>query len=113
MHEYSIVEAIIGRIEEEVRRQNATAVHRVEIRVGDLAGVERELLASAWETFKAGSCCANTALVIHGRAARWGCSGCDRRIEAGGDLQCPTCGGAARLVEGAELLLERIELEVA
>jgi len=113
VHEYALVEAIIARVEEEVRQQGAVGVHRVELRVGDLAGVERDLLASAWEIFRAGSCCAQARLVIHGVPARWDCGACGAPLAAGGALQCGRCGGAGRLVEGGELLLERIELQVA
>jgi len=111
VHEYSLVEAILGRIEEEVARQGATAVRRVELRVGELAGVEPDLLADAWEIVRAGSCCAGAALVVHPSPARWRCGDCRAPIDRSAPLQCP-CGGAAELEAGGELLLERVELKL-
>jgi Zn finger protein HypA/HybF involved in hydrogenase expression len=44
--------------------------------------------------------------------ARWACSQCKRPIAAGERLQCPACERPAHLVEGDELALQRLELEV-
>jgi len=37
---------------------------------------------------------------------------CDQLIARGAVLQCSTCARPARLVDGGEIILERIELEV-
>jgi hydrogenase nickel incorporation protein HypA/HybF len=44
--------------------------------------------------------------------ASWRCSGCGRSIPSGEVLRCPDCELPARLAEGQEILLDRIELEV-
>ena len=63
MHEYSLVAALVERVEDEARRKGACAVERIEVRIGDRAGVERELFATAFDTFKQGIC-AQAALDI-------------------------------------------------
>ena len=113
MHEYSLVSALIDRVETEARSHGALAVARVRLRVGELAGVEPDLLRTAFEMARAGTVCAGAELELVAVGARWACRGCGRQIPAGERLACSICGEPARLVEGDELILERLEMEVA
>ncbi len=116
MHEYSIVQALIARVAAEARARDATAVYRLQVSLGELSGVESDLLATAYETFRAGTVCAQAELAIARLPARWRCPACaaaEVSVAAGGALRCPACGGALRLASGDEILLERIEMEVA
>jgi len=112
VHEYSIVRALVVRVEQEARARHALAVHRLSVKVGALAGVEPELLASAYEIARERTLCAAAELLIESVPARWVCSACAGPIAAGAVLACAACGAPARLAEGGELLLERIDLEV-
>jgi hydrogenase nickel incorporation protein HypA/HybF len=112
MHEYSIVQALVERIATEVKARNATAVHRVGVRVGELSGVEPELLVTAFETFRAGTCCEGARLEVDYVKAAWACRECGAPIAAGEVLKCPGCGGRARLVRGDEMYLDQLELEI-
>lgn len=112
MHEYSIVQALVDRIAVEVKARGATAVHRVGLRVGELSGVEPELLTTAFETFRAGTCCEGAALQVNFVKAAWACRACGAPIAAGAALQCPACGGPAKLDRGDEIFLDQLELEV-
>jgi len=112
MHEYSIVAALIDRVEAEARARNASVVKRVHVCIGELAGVEVELLTTAFETFRATTVCAEADLTVRRSAARWSCPRCARVLEAGARLTCPDCSAPARLTAGDEILLERIEMEV-
>lgn len=114
MHEYSIIQALAGRVEDEVRARGASLVHRVRVALGELSGVDPELLASAWEVFREGTAaCGGASLEIRSVAARWACPGCGRPIASGQVLRCPDCHRPARLDAGDEILLEQIEMEVA
>ncbi len=112
MHEYSIVRALLQRVEAEARRHQASAVQRIRVRIGELAGVEPELLASAYACIRERTICRNATLDIEPVAAGWVCPRCDRPIVAGGVLQCAECGTPARLAGGDEIVLEQIDLEV-
>jgi hydrogenase nickel incorporation protein HypA/HybF len=112
MHEYSLVQALLQRVEEEARSRRASAVHRVTVRIGPLAGVERDLFATAYEFCRPGTLCDGAELVITGEDVMWRCAACGARIPAGSTLACPACGWPARLEGGDALVLERIELEV-
>lgn len=112
MHEYSLVQALLQRVEQEARSQEATAVHRVTVRIGPLAGVERDLFATAYQLCRPGTLCDRAELVIADEDITWRCEVCDEVIPAGSVLFCPACGCPGRLAGGDALMLERIELEV-
>jgi hydrogenase nickel incorporation protein HypA/HybF len=112
MHEYSLVTALMERVEEEAAAHRAVAVHRVRVRIGELSGVEPDLLDSAFAIVRAGTICERAVLDIERVAARWECSGCRRALDAGERLQCRVCGAPAALAAGGEILLGQIELEV-
>jgi hydrogenase nickel incorporation protein HypA/HybF len=113
VHEYSLVEALVRRVEEEAARRRALSVHRLSVRVGELSGVDPELLATAYETFRAGTICENAPLAMSRVAASWSCPACKKPIERGAILRCASCGEPARLDDGGDaLLLDGIEMEV-
>jgi hydrogenase nickel incorporation protein HypA/HybF len=113
MHEYSIVQALVDTVEREARARNAIAVHRLSVRIGALAGVEAGLLASAYEICRTGTLCAAAELAIESVPARWTCPTCGQEMAMGDVLRCPACRAPARLVSGDEIILDRIEMEVA
>ncbi len=113
MHEYSIVAALLKRVEAEAERRSASAVHHVRVRVGELSGVDAGLLAAAYSFCREGGICASAELEIVPDPVRWACPECGGEIAAGAALQCPLCSLPARLQGGGEILLEQIEMEVA
>ena len=112
MHEYSLMTALMDRVEAEAASHRAIAVHRVRVLIGELSGVEADLLESAFEIARTGTICARAALDIERVAARWACPTCRRTLAACDRLQCPACGTPAALASGGEILLGQIELEV-
>lgn len=113
MHEYSIVQALVSQVEAEARKHDAVAVGRVTLKIGELSGVEVDLLEKAFETFRSGSICDRAELDIEVVPARWSCPTCRELFEAGARLQCPDCLRPAQLLGGDEILLQRIEMEAA
>jgi len=113
MHEYSIVQALLDKAESEATSRAALRVAHLRVAIGALAGVEEELLRSAFELARAGTRCAAAELEIRGVEPLWQCRGCGREVVTGGVLRCSDCGAAARLVTGDEIVLESLELEVA
>lgn len=111
MHEYSLVQAMVDRVEQEARARSATAVSRLAVRIGALSGVEPELLASAFTLCRTGIL-AGAELEIRRAEAAWACPTCAGAISAGAVLRCPVCDVPARMVSGDEILLEQIEMEV-
>lgn len=112
MHEYSIVQALLDRVHREAAQRSATAVHRLHVRIGELSGVEVDLLTTAFDTFKGRSISEDAELVVHSVPAAYSCPGCGRDFPRGEILRCPDCALPARLTEGGEIFLDRIEMEV-
>ena len=112
MHEYSIVSALLDRIESEAAARGAASVHGVQVRIGDLAGVDRYLFRTAFETFRAGTICERAVLTIVPVETRWTCPRCGEPVSNGSALRCGSCGEPAALARGDEIVLDRIELEV-
>jgi hydrogenase nickel incorporation protein HypA/HybF len=112
VHEYSIVQALLERVDDEARRRGATRVHRLEVQLGELSGVDGGLLATAFETCRDGTVCAGAELSITPIAAVWSCPRCGQKPPPGAFLRCAACDRPAQLAAGDEIVLARIEMEV-
>jgi len=113
MHEYSLVQALISRVEDEARRRGALKIHGVSVRIGELAGVDAGLLQTAYDTFREGTGCAGVPLTLRQVAASWSCPACRRAIPRGEPLHCAACRTPAKLDQGGDaLMLDGIDLEV-
>jgi hydrogenase nickel incorporation protein HypA/HybF len=113
LHEYSLVQSLVTRVEALAHDRRATAVHRLVVSVGELAGLDPELFQTAYDTFRAGTICERAAMELRRVPATWTCPGCGRGIARGEVLACPECALPAKLAAGAdEILLETVEMEV-
>lgn len=63
MHEYSIVASIVERAQQEANQRHGR-VERIHVRIGDWAGVDPSLLATAFDTFVPTTECAGATLAI-------------------------------------------------
>jgi hydrogenase nickel incorporation protein HypA/HybF len=113
VHELSIIQSLVDRVQQEVQRVGARSVKRLEVHVGELSGVEPELLSLAWEAFRDSGVCAGASLSLTTVATRWSCPRCSQDVPPGTRLRCGTCDVPAKLVEGGDIILQRVELEVA
>ena len=112
MHEYSIIAALVDRVQRELDARPGAVARKLHVRIGEQSGVEPTLLRTAFTTFRERSACAEAELELVQVPAVWRCTRCDRAISAGAVLRCPSCGRPARLASGGEIILERIEMEV-
>jgi len=111
MHEYSIIQSLVDSVEQAVGTRGKP--HRIEVRIGDLSGVDCVLLTTAFEVFRAGTICEDATMTIERVAAQWACPKCQSLIPAGQALRCKPCNAPAQLRSGDEIILQRIELEVS
>ncbi len=98
MHEYSIVQSLLGRVQESIRGYDVSAVRRLRLRIGALSGIDGTLLRTAYELCAPGTLCEGAALEIQDVPARWRCARCERDALPGQPLVCPACGGTVTLV---------------
>jgi hydrogenase nickel incorporation protein HypA/HybF len=113
MHEYSVAQALIGRVEREVAARGGTRVRRLWVRIGEISGVEIGLLQTAYGLCCPRTVCEGAPMEVTRQDARWECPACGATITHGGRLECSACSLPARLVRGDEIMLDRIEMEVA
>jgi hydrogenase nickel incorporation protein HypA/HybF len=113
VHEYGIASSLLRMAEEHARKHDAARVVRLEVRVGELSGVEVPLLETAWSLVRERSVCAGADLDVQCVPVRWACPRCEMELAPGARLGCPDCGVPARLEAGGELFLDRIEMEVS
>lgn len=113
MHEYSIVQALLDRVAAEARAHSAIAVHRIRVQIGEASGVEPDLLETAFELARTRTLCEAADLEIVTVPARWECGNCGAEIAPGQILRCLLCEQPARMVQGDEIVLQRIEMEAA
>ena len=113
MHEYSIVQSLVDSVEAVVAQHGGAIVHRLYVRIGDLAGVDRTLLQTAYDTFRAGTICEAAEMTIERVEPRWECERCLAEIPRGAVLRCVLCNEPAKLAAGDEIVLQRVEMEVS
>ena len=112
MHEYSILRALLDRVEAEAHARNASAVRRIRVRIGEFAGVEPELLLSAYSLLRERTICQDAELEIRSVKARWECPPVHAASRAARCCSAPTAEAPARLASGDEIMLDQIAMEV-
>jgi len=113
MHELSMAMSILGIVRDEAQKARASAVTRVRLCVGDLAGVEAATLASCFEMVREGTIAATAELTVKRIPATGTCQLCGATAgRQGRTLRCPKCKtGSVRLATGRELYVESIDVE--
>lgn len=114
MHEMSVAQNLLELLEEEARKQGAHRVTRLRVRIGELSGVEPELLRTAFQYLSPGTLAEGAVLELRIEPLEGQCQACGRvfRIENFTFL-CPSCGSpAVRVIRGEGMYLESLEMEV-
>ena len=111
MHEYSIVASLIDRVQQEADAHGGARVHRLHVTIGELSGVEVDLLKTAFDTFRERTVCDGAEMTIDTVAPAWACPSCERSVARGAILRCEACDRPARMIQGDEIILQRIEME--
>lgn len=112
MHELSVCTALLEQVERVARDQGMASVTAIVLKIGPLSGVEPELLRSAYPIASAGTVAEHAELVIESAIVKVRCIRCDAEsVVAPNRLRCASCGDfRTRLLEGDELVLQRVEL---
>ncbi len=114
MHEFSVVQSLMGLIEENARRNNAKSVLKVVVKIGKMSGIEPHLLKIAFDTFKEKTICENAELemIIQDIVARCEDCGFEFTVE-NNHFICPKCKGFnLDILDGEDMYLLSLELEV-
>jgi hydrogenase nickel incorporation protein HypA/HybF len=113
MHEVSLIESVVGLIEEERRKQAFSRVSLVRLAVGLLGHVEPEALRFCFESVTRGTIAEGARLEIEEIVGEGWCCTCRRTVRLDERYaECPECGdGQVFMTAGGELLLSELEVE--
>ena len=113
MHEMAIAEGILGIALKTMEENAVTRVARVNLLVGEMAGVECESLRFCFAALTKGTAADGAALSIERVPLIGRCGACGREqpIERYSFL-CPSCrSGALEIISGRELKVESLEVD--
>jgi len=114
MHELSIIASLFDILLEKAKEQNAKKIVRVVLKVGRLSGAIPDFLESSFDIYKKDTLAEEATLEVTAVPLKVRCAPCGTEtIKDDYIFVCPACGSTdLKIVEGTELLLEKIELEV-
>ncbi len=113
MHEYSIVQSLLDLCDENAKKNNASSVLKVMVKIGALSGVEPQLLETAFETFKEHTICHNAEFVMHLQPVKIRCRSCSNENELQEhEYICPDCESVdIEVIDGEDMYLMQLELD--
>ena len=113
MHEVGIAASILGSVEAEARRRPEAHFQAVGVRIGELANVDKEALAFAFEALTRNTDLANLRLDVEWCLRRQRCLDCGAEFVVQKlNLNCETCGSPkTSCIGGTELDVAYLELE--
>jgi hydrogenase nickel incorporation protein HypA/HybF len=113
VHELSIAQSLIELACEAALREGADRVAKLNVRIGQLAGVVAEALQFSFEIAAEGTLCEGAALEIEEVPIAVLCPRCNdvKMLPDGYNFCCPICGSPTpEIVAGRELDLISLEL---
>ena len=113
MHELAVAQALVEQVDAVIDQHQAGSATSIRVRIGPLAGVVPELLATAFPLAAVGSRMEGAELDFVHAPIRVRCQTCGAETEAAMNrLICGACGDwHTQIISGDELLLESVELE--
>jgi hydrogenase nickel incorporation protein HypA/HybF len=113
MHEFSLMQSVLGAVEKTARESGATRVVEVRLTIGQMAEVVPDAMQFAFEALIPDTLCAGAILEITEVEPRSRCLRCgeefahDRYHRA-----CPACDAlTTELIAGREMFIGSIEIE--
>ena len=114
MHELSIALEIIDIVEREAVKHNATVITQINLRIGDLSGVEIDSLVFSFDAVKGEKALTReTVLNIERVPVKIQCVPCDRVFTRANNMViCPQCDGfETNLLQGEEMEIKDFEID--
>ena len=113
MHELAVAQALVEQVDAVIDHHQANTATAIRVRIGPLAGVVPDLLATAFPLAAAGRRMEHAELEFTHAPIRVHCRTCGTETEAAMNrLICGACGDwHTQVISGDELLLEIVELE--
>lgn len=112
MHELSIVWSIVEIADTQVKKAGASRVDRIDLEIGELAGVAFEALDFAWEVGVNNTVLQGAERHIHRIEGKARCMDCGHTFPISELFEaCPACGRyLCEVVQGKELRVKSLEV---
>jgi hydrogenase nickel incorporation protein HypA/HybF len=112
MHEYSVVQALMEKIETLAKENDATSISKVIVKIGVMSGIEPHLLELAFETFKERTICHKAEFIMDIQAVTILCHSCQLPSELENNHYiCPACKSPdLEVTDGEDMILMRLEM---
>lgn len=110
MHEMSVMASILESVSKTARQENVTKVTRIELAIGERAGVVSDALTFAFEAMSPQTIAAGAKLIITKIPLCYRCPSCSKETNENLTL-CPHCDLYFEVVRGQELQITSIEVE--
>jgi hydrogenase nickel incorporation protein HypA/HybF len=113
VHELAVAQALVEQVDAVIDQHQSSSATSIRVRIGPLAGVVPDLLATAFPLAAAGSRMQHAKLEFTHAPILVRCQTCGAETEAAMNrLLCGACGDwHTQIFSGDELLLESVELE--
>jgi hydrogenase nickel incorporation protein HypA/HybF len=114
MHEISIAMSIIDIAEANARKQGASSIKLVKLRLGEFTTIVQEALEFAFEIARQDTMAAHATLAVEIVPMSVRCISCGVINNPIKDviLSCPQCGLPLEIIDGEDIQLEYIEVEM-
>jgi len=115
MHELSVCLALMEQVRKVAAKHKAGRVETIYLKIGPLSGIEAPLLKNAFPIAATGTVAEDATLVVEQSDIVVRCTQCEAESTVlPNRLLCSRCGDfRTRLVSGDEMMLERLELDLA
>ena len=121
MHEFSVMSEIVKGIIDEAEKRNALRIERVTVEIGEYTMLGKEQLRFAFDVISKGTLLENAELDLRTVAGTIECD-CGFKGEASPSsdtphksvpvMECPKCGGVAKMAGGRECVIRDIRMVV-
>ncbi len=113
MHEYSVVQALLEKIETIAEENDAIKVTKIITKIGVMSGIEPHLLEIAFNTFKERTICDGAEFVMNIQPVTVQCLDCEAENELEKlHYRCPECESLnIKVIDGEEMYLMTLEME--
>jgi hydrogenase nickel incorporation protein HypA/HybF len=113
MHERSLVRALLRQVQDLAAEHGNSRVLQIRVRIGEFAGVEPELLRSAYDVLVQNTGFYEAELKVDQVPLEAICQRCGMRFHVPEfQFQCPGCGSERLTIcGGEEILLESVSME--
>lgn len=113
MHERSLVKALLRQVEDVAAAHPGSHLRSIRVRIGELSGVEPELLVSAYSDLAADTTLRGVSLDLERVPLEAVCNQCGHRFQVKRfHFQCDRCGSLHLTLRGGEeMVLDSVTME--